>query len=162
MSYDEVRQIIKLIDGSSCDEFVLETEDIKLVVRRRGANGAAATDAARDSGTIWWNRPRGRNSSRSRNSNLPPLHLRMLFRLRWSVLFTVRRLLQLHPSSRSAAKSKGRSNLHHRSDETLYDHSLRMERYGEGDRSQKRAARGIRPDALRHHSGVNAKHETRK
>ena len=59
LSYDEVSQIIKLIDGSSCDEFVLETEDIKLVVRRRGADGAAATDAARDSGTIFVESPAG-------------------------------------------------------------------------------------------------------
>ena len=53
LSYDEVSQIIKLIDGSSCDEFILETEDIKLVVRRRAADGAAAIDAAQDSGTIF-------------------------------------------------------------------------------------------------------------
>jgi acetyl-CoA carboxylase biotin carboxyl carrier protein len=53
LSYDEVSQIIKLIDDSSCDEFILETEDIKLVVRRRGANGAAAADATQDSGTIF-------------------------------------------------------------------------------------------------------------
>jgi acetyl-CoA carboxylase biotin carboxyl carrier protein len=38
LRYDEISEILKLIDGSSCDEFVLETEDIKLVVRRRGAN----------------------------------------------------------------------------------------------------------------------------
>jgi NACalpha-BTF3-like transcription factor len=50
LSYDEVSQIIKLIDGSSCDEFILETEDIKLVVRRRGADRAGAIDAAQDSG----------------------------------------------------------------------------------------------------------------
>jgi acetyl-CoA carboxylase biotin carboxyl carrier protein len=50
--YDEVSQIIKQIDGSSCDEFILETEDIKLVVRRRG-DGATAIDAAQDSGTIF-------------------------------------------------------------------------------------------------------------
>ena len=32
LRYDEISEILKLIDGSSCDEFVLETEDIKLVV----------------------------------------------------------------------------------------------------------------------------------
>jgi acetyl-CoA carboxylase biotin carboxyl carrier protein len=54
LSYDEVSEIIKLIDGSSCDEFVLETEDIKLVVRRRGAaNGSVAMDSGEDSGTIF-------------------------------------------------------------------------------------------------------------
>jgi acetyl-CoA carboxylase biotin carboxyl carrier protein len=39
--YDEISEILKVIDGSSCDEFVLETPDIKLVVRRRGAGGPA-------------------------------------------------------------------------------------------------------------------------
>jgi acetyl-CoA carboxylase biotin carboxyl carrier protein len=57
LSYDEVSQIIKLIDGSSCDEFILETEDIKLVVRRRGADGAAAADTAQASGTIFVGSP---------------------------------------------------------------------------------------------------------
>lgn len=42
LRYDEISDILKLIDESSCDEFILETEDIRLVVRRRGANGAAA------------------------------------------------------------------------------------------------------------------------
>jgi acetyl-CoA carboxylase biotin carboxyl carrier protein len=41
LRYDEISEILKLIDGSSCDEFVLETEDIKLVVRRCGANSHA-------------------------------------------------------------------------------------------------------------------------
>jgi acetyl-CoA carboxylase biotin carboxyl carrier protein len=41
LSYDEVSEILKIIDESSCDEFVLETGDIKLVVRRRGAGGQA-------------------------------------------------------------------------------------------------------------------------
>jgi len=41
LSYDEISDILKLIDESSCDEFILETEDIKLIVRRRGANGPA-------------------------------------------------------------------------------------------------------------------------
>ena len=39
--YDEISAILKIIDGSSCDEFVLETDDIKLIVRRRGAGGSA-------------------------------------------------------------------------------------------------------------------------
>jgi acetyl-CoA carboxylase biotin carboxyl carrier protein len=43
LSYDEISEILKLIDGSSCDEFVLETEDIKLVVRRRSKNGLASS-----------------------------------------------------------------------------------------------------------------------
>jgi acetyl-CoA carboxylase biotin carboxyl carrier protein len=43
LSYDEISEILKLIDESSCDEFVLETGDIKLVVRRRGACGTGAS-----------------------------------------------------------------------------------------------------------------------
>jgi acetyl-CoA carboxylase biotin carboxyl carrier protein len=43
LSYDEISEILKLIDESSCDEFVLETGDIKLVVRRRGAGGTGAS-----------------------------------------------------------------------------------------------------------------------
>jgi acetyl-CoA carboxylase biotin carboxyl carrier protein len=39
LSYDEISEILKIIDESSCDEFVLETGDIKLVVRRHGAAG---------------------------------------------------------------------------------------------------------------------------
>src|SRR4051794_11210532 len=42
LRYDEISEILKLIDGSSCDDFVLETADLKLVVRRHGAAGAAA------------------------------------------------------------------------------------------------------------------------
>jgi len=46
--YDEISEILKVIDSSSCDEFVLETGDVKLVVRRRGAAGpAAAIEPAR-------------------------------------------------------------------------------------------------------------------
>jgi acetyl-CoA carboxylase biotin carboxyl carrier protein len=37
LSYDEISEILKIIDESSCDEFVLETGDIRLVVRRHGA-----------------------------------------------------------------------------------------------------------------------------
>lgn len=41
ISYKEVSEIIGLIDASSsCEELVLETDQIKLVVRRRGAGGA--------------------------------------------------------------------------------------------------------------------------
>ena len=36
LSYDEIAEIIKLIDSSSCDELVVETGDMKLVVRRNG------------------------------------------------------------------------------------------------------------------------------
>lgn len=36
LGYKEVGEILTIIDSSSCDEFVLETKDVKLVVRRRG------------------------------------------------------------------------------------------------------------------------------
>jgi acetyl-CoA carboxylase biotin carboxyl carrier protein len=42
LGYDQINDILKLIDGSSCEEFVLETGDIKLILRRRTANGSAA------------------------------------------------------------------------------------------------------------------------
>jgi acetyl-CoA carboxylase biotin carboxyl carrier protein len=42
LTYDEIAEIIKLIDSSSCDELVVETGDIKLVVRRNGASAGAA------------------------------------------------------------------------------------------------------------------------
>lgn len=42
LRYDEIGDILKLIDSSSCEEFVLETADIRLVLRRHGADGAAS------------------------------------------------------------------------------------------------------------------------
>ena len=44
LTYDEIAEIIKLIDSSSCDELVVETGDIKLVVRRNGATAGAAAE----------------------------------------------------------------------------------------------------------------------
>ena len=44
LTYDEIAEIIKLIDSSSCDELVVETGDIKLVVRRHGASAGAAAE----------------------------------------------------------------------------------------------------------------------
>ena len=41
LRYDEIAEILKIIDSSSCDELIVETGDIKLVVRRN-AQGAAA------------------------------------------------------------------------------------------------------------------------
>lgn len=45
LTFDEVSKIVSMLDGSSCDELVVETGDTKLVVRRRGA-GAGAAPAA--------------------------------------------------------------------------------------------------------------------
>lgn len=37
LRYKDISEIISLVDSSSCDEFVLETDEVKLVLRRRGA-----------------------------------------------------------------------------------------------------------------------------
>ena len=41
LRYDEIADILRMIDDSSCDELIIETADLKLVVRRRGAGSAA-------------------------------------------------------------------------------------------------------------------------
>lgn len=40
LSYDDIAELLKIIDGSSCDELIVETGDLKLVVRRNGAGSA--------------------------------------------------------------------------------------------------------------------------
>jgi acetyl-CoA carboxylase biotin carboxyl carrier protein len=45
LSYDEIAEILKIIDASSCDEVIVETPDVKLVVRRNGPAGATGTEA---------------------------------------------------------------------------------------------------------------------
>ena len=53
LTYDEIAEIIKLVDSSSCDELVVETGDIKLVVRRNGAaSGARAEYVERGSAPV--------------------------------------------------------------------------------------------------------------
>ena len=47
LTYEEVAEILKIIDGSSCDELIVETGEIKLVVRRNAAAGHAAPAAER-------------------------------------------------------------------------------------------------------------------
>lgn len=42
LSYDEIAEILKIIDGSSCDEVVVDTGDMKLVVRRNSVGAAHA------------------------------------------------------------------------------------------------------------------------
>ena len=42
LSYDEIAEILKIIDSSSCDELIVETGDVKLVVRRNNAGAPAA------------------------------------------------------------------------------------------------------------------------
>jgi acetyl-CoA carboxylase biotin carboxyl carrier protein len=51
LSYDEITEILKIIDSSSCDEVVIDTGDVKLVVRRRGA-GSASLEAPPDTMAI--------------------------------------------------------------------------------------------------------------
>jgi acetyl-CoA carboxylase biotin carboxyl carrier protein len=47
LSYEDVAEILKIIDSSSCDELIVETGDIKLVVRRNTAPGYVAPAAER-------------------------------------------------------------------------------------------------------------------
>lgn len=42
LRYDQVADLIKIIDASACDDFVLETAELKLSLRRRGAGEANA------------------------------------------------------------------------------------------------------------------------
>jgi acetyl-CoA carboxylase biotin carboxyl carrier protein len=42
LRYEEVAEILKIIDSSSCDELIVETGDMKLVVRRNAVSGYAA------------------------------------------------------------------------------------------------------------------------
>lgn len=39
--FEDVAEIVKVIDSSSCDELLIETAEIKLMLRRRGAAAAA-------------------------------------------------------------------------------------------------------------------------
>lgn len=41
LRYEEIAELMKIIDSSSCDELIVETGDVKLVVRRNGAAGAS-------------------------------------------------------------------------------------------------------------------------
>lgn len=47
LSYEDVAEILKIIDSSSCDEVIVETGDVKLVVRRNTAPGYVAPAAER-------------------------------------------------------------------------------------------------------------------
>jgi acetyl-CoA carboxylase biotin carboxyl carrier protein len=49
LSYDDIAEILKLIDGSSCDELIVETGDMKLVIRRN--NAGVGHTASLDSGS---------------------------------------------------------------------------------------------------------------
>jgi acetyl-CoA carboxylase biotin carboxyl carrier protein len=47
LRYEEVAEILKIIDSSSCDEVIVETGDIKLVVRRNSSPSHVAPAAER-------------------------------------------------------------------------------------------------------------------
>lgn len=47
LRYEDVAELLKIIDSSSCDELIVETGDIKLVVRRNTAPGNVAPAAER-------------------------------------------------------------------------------------------------------------------
>src|SRR5262249_27054525 len=49
LSYDDVQEILKIIDASSVEELHLEIGDVKLVVRKRGARAEVAETSARPS-----------------------------------------------------------------------------------------------------------------
>jgi len=49
LSYDDVQEILKIIDASSVEELHLEIGDLKLVVRKRGARAEVAETSARPS-----------------------------------------------------------------------------------------------------------------
>jgi acetyl-CoA carboxylase biotin carboxyl carrier protein len=54
LRFEEIAEILKIIDSSSCEEVVVETGDLKLVVRRGNGNGSgngAATSHAAASPT---------------------------------------------------------------------------------------------------------------
>ena len=46
LRYEDIGEILKIIDSSSCDEFLLETAEIKLMIRRRGANSSSPSVSA--------------------------------------------------------------------------------------------------------------------
>jgi acetyl-CoA carboxylase biotin carboxyl carrier protein len=44
LSFDEIAEILKIIDSSSCDEVIVDTGNIKLVVRRNSGGATAAVE----------------------------------------------------------------------------------------------------------------------
>ena len=45
LRYEEIADILKIIEASSCDEVIIETGEVKLVIRRRGAGQAPPASA---------------------------------------------------------------------------------------------------------------------
>jgi len=52
LNYDDIAEILKIIDGSSCDELIVETGDMKLVIRRNSAGAGHAASLDSNEGSI--------------------------------------------------------------------------------------------------------------
>lgn len=46
LTYREISEILKMVDASECDEFVLELEGVKLAIRRGGSGGVSHSTAS--------------------------------------------------------------------------------------------------------------------
>jgi acetyl-CoA carboxylase biotin carboxyl carrier protein len=51
LRYDQVADLIRIIDASACDELILETPELKLVMRRNSAGAPVAASPARPAPT---------------------------------------------------------------------------------------------------------------
>jgi acetyl-CoA carboxylase biotin carboxyl carrier protein len=52
LNYDDIAEILKIIDCSSCDELIVETGDMKLVIRRNAAGGGHTASHESATGSI--------------------------------------------------------------------------------------------------------------
>jgi acetyl-CoA carboxylase biotin carboxyl carrier protein len=52
LTYDDVLNILRIIDQSSCEELHLELGDFKLIVRKRSAGGGVQASAASSAGSV--------------------------------------------------------------------------------------------------------------
>jgi acetyl-CoA carboxylase biotin carboxyl carrier protein len=68
LKYEEVAEILKIIDSSSCDELIVETGDIKLVVRRNSAPGHVAPALAASAAPTAEAAPRARADASASSS----------------------------------------------------------------------------------------------
>ena len=87
LRYEEVAEILKIIDSSSCDEVIVETGDIKLVVRRNASPGYVAPAAER-------------TASIGKCGSVPSAH-RYGGKARWQRLRNRRRRRETEPQVRS-------------------------------------------------------------
>lgn len=71
LSYDEVAEILKVLDASSVEELVLEIGDTRLVVRRGGSGGAPAATGASSPARTAGSAPTARNAA----AGSPPITL---------------------------------------------------------------------------------------